>query len=164
MVGTEASKKSGERLRVVPLTLAQGKEFVGQEHRHHPPQLTHRFTLGCLRGDELCGVCVVGKPVARNTDQYNVAEVSRLATDGTFNACSFLYGAAARACKAMGYKSIQTFILEEESGTTLKAAGWEFVSKSPGGDWYTTRPGVMRTPSGPKQKWQKILRPDTDTN
>ena len=41
-----------------------------------------------------------------------VVEVTRLCTDGTKNACSFLYGAAARIAKEMGYKQIQTYILE----------------------------------------------------
>ena len=58
-----------------------------------------------------------------------------LVTDGTKNACSFLYAAAARICKEMGFWKIQTYILEEEPGTSLKAAGWKFEALTAGGDW-----------------------------
>lgn len=57
-------------------------------------------------------------------NQTCIAEVSRLATDGTRNACSILYAAAARACDAMGFDSIQTYTLPEEGGASLRAAGW----------------------------------------
>ena len=53
-----------------------------------------------------------------------VLEVTRLVTDGTANACSLLYAAAARVGKELGYERIQTFILATEPGTSLRAAGW----------------------------------------
>lgn len=50
--------------------------------------------------------------------------MTRVATDGTYNACSILYAAAARAAKAMGYERIQTFTLPSEGGASLRASGW----------------------------------------
>lgn len=35
----------------------------------------------------------------------------------------------------MGYTRIQTFILEEESGTSLRAAAWSDEGEAGGGDW-----------------------------
>ena len=65
-------------------------------------------------------------------------EVTRLATDGTRNACSFLYGAAARACFALGYRRIGTYVLKSEPGTSLKAAGWKLIGERGGGKSWNT--------------------------
>jgi hypothetical protein len=83
--------------------------------------------------------------VARKTDYKKVLEVTRLATDGTKNACSFLYGAVARAGKALGYEKVQTFILDSEPGTSLSAAGWAEDGESAGGQWKRTDGAPRRT-------------------
>lgn len=147
-------------LKVVPLTLAQLNEFVEKHHRHHKKVQGHRFSLGVLNeAEEMVGACSVGRPVARGCDPYLTAEVTRLVTDGTRNACSILYAAAARACAAMGFKKIQTYILEAEPGTSLKAAGWAYEETTTGGDWNHSKAyaGKRRTdqPMTPKQRWAK---------
>lgn len=107
------------------------------------------------------GAAIVGRPVSRELDPYLLAEVTRLVTDGLLNACSFLYGACARVAKAMGFSRIQTYILEEEPGTSLKAAGWKFDHLTTGGDWNHSKAnaGTRRTdqPQGRKQCWIKEL-------
>ena len=50
-----------------------------------------------MANGHLAGVAIVGRPVSRYLDNGLTLEVNRLCTDGTKNACSFLYGAAARA-------------------------------------------------------------------
>ena len=84
----------------------------------------------------LHGVCIVGRPLSRFLDDGNTLEVLRLCTDGTHNACSILYGRAARVAKEMGYGKIITYILDEESGNSLKASGW-FCEETDvgGGSW-----------------------------
>ena len=151
-------------LRLVPLTLAQANELIERLHRHHKRVVGHRFSIGAQNGNGLIGAVVVGRPVARMTDQNNVAEVTRLVTDGTPHACSMLYAAAARAADAMGYQRIQTFILEDEPGTSLKAAGWKFEAMSGGGDWNRPSRGGRRTdqPMVRKQKWSKVFRTTTE--
>ena len=148
-------------VRIVPLTLKAANEYVEREHRHHKRVLSHRFSIGAVIDGRLVGAAIVGRPVARGTNQYGVAEVTRLVTDGSYNACSALYAAAARAARAMGFEKIQTFILEEEPGTSLKASGWEFESTSDGGSWDTPTRQARRVvnPTGPKQKWSKDLNP-----
>lgn len=154
-------------LTVVPLTLKQANQLVEQFHRHHKPSQGHRFSLGCVdqKTGVVVGAAIVGRPVARGCDAYMVAEVVRLVTDGTTNACSILYAACARAAHAMGFNIIQTYILETESGTSLKASGWEWVADTAGGDWNHSAKyaGKRRTdqPQCKKQRWQKRLR-DTD--
>ena len=149
-------------LSVFPLTLAQLNAFVKAHHRHHKPTQGHRFSLGVWDSKQgMVGACSVGRPVARGCDPYAVAEVTRLVTDGTKNACSILYAASARACAAMGFKRIQTYILEDELGTSLKASGWHFDSMTAGGDWNHSKAyaGKRRTdqPQGRKQRWIKEL-------
>lgn len=122
-------------MKIVPLTLKQANELIAKLHRHHKPVVGHRFSIGAEKDGTLVGAAVVGRPVAREIEQYRTAEVTRLVTDGTKNACSALYSAAARICKEMGFDKIQTYILESEPGTTLKASGWIFESNTSGGDW-----------------------------
>lgn len=146
-------------MKVVPLTLKQANTLVASIHRHHKPTTGHRFSLGCLKDGKLVGAAIIGRPVARKTEQYHVAEVTRLVTDGTKNSCSFLYGACARVAKEMGFTSIQTFILETEPGTSLKASGWTYTGTSSGGDWNSSKRKGRRTdqPMCPKHKYEKIL-------
>lgn len=146
-------------MRVRPLTLKQANELVSRLHRHHRPVVGHRFSIGAEVEGAMRGAVIVGRPVARNTDQYNVAEVTRLVTDGGKNLCSLLYSAAARAAMAMGFEWIQTFILEGELGTSLKAAGWTPDGYSAGGDWNCATRGGRRTdqPMQRKQRWIKLL-------
>ena len=152
----------GLQFKVMPLTLKQANEFVGKWHRHHKPVQGHRFSIGAIDEQTIIrGACIVGRPVSRKVDAYHVAEVTRLVTDGTPNACSFLYGAATRVAKEMGFAKIQTYILESESGISLKAAGWSFEGWTQGGDWNhsTAYRGTRRRdqPMGKKQRWAKLL-------
>ena len=155
--------QQGQAVRPIPLTLAEANALIARLHRHHKPVVGHRFTIGAEHNGEVVGAAVVGRPVARKTDQYRVAEVTRLVTDGSKNACSLLYGAAARAAEAMGYDRIQTFILEDEPGTSLKAAGWTFDGWTGGGDWNCPSRGGRRTdqPMVRKQRWAKDFRRKT---
>lgn len=144
-------------MKVVPLTLQQANEAVATLHRHHKPVIGHRFSIGVEKDGRLVGAAIIGRPVAHNTDQYAVAEVTRLVTDGSKNACSTLYSAAARAARAMGYDRIQTFILESEPGTSLKASGWELDGWTEGGTWNRPSRGGRRDdqPQERKQRWIK---------
>lgn len=146
-------------MRVIPLTLKQANELVAALHRHHKPVVGHRFSLGCVdENDVLVGAAIVGRPVARGCDPYRIAEVIRLVTDGTKNACSFLYSAAARVAREMGFKKIQTYILDSEPGTSLLAAGWEFAGKTAGGEWkHTAGPRRTDQPNTPKCRWVRVF-------
>lgn len=146
-------------LKVRPLTLKQANELVAGLHRHHKPAVGHRFSIGVESDGKLVGAAIVGRPVARMVDQYSVAEVTRLVTDGTRNACSILYAAAARAAQAMGFEKIQTYILDTEPGTSLKASGWQMEAETSGGNWnHSWRKGRREDqPMQKKQRWSKVL-------
>jgi hypothetical protein len=151
-------------MKIVPLELRDLNTLVERLHRHHKRVQGHRFSIGVEFDGKLVGGASVGRPVARMTNQREVLEVTRLVTDGTPNACSVLYSAAARIGKQLGYKKIQTFILDSESGVSLKAAGWKLDSNSAGGDWTReSKPNRRQDqPQTPKQKWIKILNTENE--
>ncbi len=133
-------------MKLVHLELKEANDFISLHHRHHKPVTGHRFSIGCRVAridDILVGAAIVGRPVG-GTHQYEWLEVTRLCTDGTPNACSFLYGAAVRAGKALGYSRIQTYILKEESGVSLKASGWKFERMSHPPGWHHDGPRAAR--------------------
>lgn len=146
-------------LEVRPLTLKQANASVAELHRHHKPAAGHRFSLGCYSDDALVGACIVGRPVGRGVQPYSVAEVCRLVTNGTKNACSILYAAAARAAQAMGFDYIQTYILDTEPGTSLRASGWKFDGWTAGGKWkHSAGPRRDDQPTCKKQRWVKRFK------
>ena len=153
-------------LSAIPLELSEANDLVSRWHRHHQPCVGHRFSIGVVdESGELHGAAIIGRPVARLAGSpRDVLEVSRLVTDGTKNACSLLYAAAARAGAAMGYLRIQTYILGDETGASLRAAGWSYEGEAGGGQWKHTdgRPRRTDQPVGIKGRWGKSLneRPD----
>lgn len=143
------------KFELVRIDLAEANAFVAAYHRHHKRVVGHLFSLGAVTMDSLdggarkiVGVAIVGRPVARMRDDGRTAEVTRLCTDGTRNACSFLYGASARAAFALGFKRIGTYILASEPGTSLTAAGWRLIGEAGGGSWSRDdRPRVDKHPT-----------------
>ena len=152
-------------MKLVHLELPEANEFIESLHRHHKRIQGHRFSLGAVDGEGyLVGVVVVGRPVS-GKNQRSWVEVTRLCTDGTKNACSFLYGAAARAARALGYKKIQTYILDDEPGTSLVASGWTFERMSHPVGWHNDGPRAARKVASHlkhrKQLWSKKLNGKT---
>lgn len=141
-----------------PLELAEANEFVRQIHRHHGPVVGHKFSIGAVLGEKIVGVAIVGRPTARRRDDGLTLEVTRLATDGTRNACSFLYGSCARAAFSLGFKRIGTYILASENGATLRASGWRLIGETPGRSWSVpSRPRVDKHPLQKKLLFEKEL-------
>lgn len=127
--------------------LEEANDFVRALHRHHRPVVGHKFSLGAVLGEHLVGVAIIGRPVSRMRDDGNTLEVTRLCTDGTHNAPSFLYGASARACFALGYRRIGTYLLASETGTSVLGAGWRCLGERGGGSWSVpSRPRIDNHP------------------
>ncbi|MCY4059750.1 MAG: hypothetical protein OXG44_17320 [Gammaproteobacteria bacterium] len=144
-------------MQVRPIELRDANAFVAAHHRHHRPVTGHRFSLSLWDGDDLVGVAICGRPVARRTDQLAVLEVLRVCViEGHPNGCSRLLGACARAAGAMGYRAIQTFTLTTETGASLRGVGWEHVSDTAGEWGRDSRPrldlGLPR-----RMKWRRVL-------
>lgn len=151
-------RTSERTLRVVPCDLKTANDFVRHMHRHSRPVVGHKFALGVEAAQRvldgpawaLVGVAIVGRPVAQRLDDGRAAEITRLCTDGTRNACSMLYGAARRAARAMGHDPIYTYTLPDEGGASLRAAGFRLDKEYAGGSaamWHN-RPGRTAQPVG----------------
>ena len=117
-------------LKIVPTSLAEANQFVEGRHRHHKSMQGHKFSIACVSGEDVVGIAIVGRPVSRHNDDGWTLEVTRCCTDGTRNACSILYGRAARIAKEMGYLRIGTYTRGDEPGTSLRAVGWEDIRKT----------------------------------
>jgi hypothetical protein len=151
-------------LEVAPVDWATVKAFVHDHHRHCKRPAGWRFGAGVMNGSDLLGVVVVGRPVARMLDQKRIVEVNRLCIREDlpqgleWNACSLLYGWAAREAKRRGFERIITYTLASEPGTTLTAAGWTAESFTPGRRWDSpSRPRGDNTPTEDKVRWCRTL-------
>ena len=160
-------------LEIRPIKLRDANRYVQEYHRHNMPTNGHKFSVACFEigdgGERLCGVAIAGQPVARKLDDGLTIEVRRVCTDGTYNACSMLYGACARAAKALGYKRVITYTLKSEPGTSLKASGFMDDGEAGGTSWNVpTRPReetqmtlfgeVRKYPNELKTRWVKTFK------
>lgn len=81
-----------------------------------------------------------------------------------------LYSACGKIARAMGYEKAITYILDTESGVSLKASGWTFDAKNVGGKAWNSSGKMIRSdevtnlfgtekkyPNVMKQRWIKIL-------
>ena len=146
-------------MKAVPIELKQANEIVSAWHRHHDPVYRDKFRVACIADNgKICGVAQCARPVSRNLDDGTILEVVRCCTDGTYNACSFLYSRCARIAREMGYQKIITYITDTEIGTSLKAAGWQHEADIKGHSWNCkSRPRNTTAPTCNKQRWSKEL-------
>ena len=147
-------------LHVVPLTLKAANDFVALHHRHHGAVTggLDYFRVGAVdETGDIRAVAIVSRPPNRNSDDGVTCEVVRLASDGTRNACSFLYGACARISREMGFQRLITYTLESESGASLRAAGWR-LEKSGIKSWWQSHQVAGRTVKAREHYGQRKLR------
>ena len=121
-------------MRTAPIPVKHAVRFVAQVHRRLPHAHHRMWAIGLWCNDELRGVALCGAPKARQLAScsngewpapYERLEVVRCAVvEDTPNGCSMLYGACARAARAMGVTDMLTYTDEDEPGTSLRAAGW----------------------------------------
>lgn len=143
-------------LTIVPITQREAFAWVARTHRHHRPPRGSLVQLAVAQDGEIVGVAIVGRPVSRMLQDGWTAEVTRVATDGTRNACSMLYGAAWRAVRALGYRRLITYTLPEEGGASLRGAGFQLIGEAGGGSWSRTdRPRVDLHPTQVKLRWER---------
>jgi hypothetical protein len=135
-------------LVLVLVTFTDACAFIAAHHRRHQPPVGGKFWAGVAdSAGVLHGVAIVGRPVARHLDDGHTLEVTRVATDGTPNACSMLYAAAWRASSALGYTRLITYTQSGESGASLRGAGWRIIAvRPPHAGW--NRPSRPRAAQG----------------
>lgn len=136
---------------LIPVTIREANAFVENFHRHNAPVQGARFALGASTADGLIGVAIVGRPLARMLQDGLTAELLRTCTrpEAPRGAVSFLASRAWRAWQAMGGTRMVTYTLAEESGASMRGAGWKLI-----GDVKNTRAGWSRDHRA--RDWQPI--------
>lgn len=139
-------------LHAIPLDLREAREFVANFHRHNSAPAGGKFAIGVSNGDRLVGVAIVGRPVGRNIDDGQTAEVVRccVMANAPKGAPSFLYARCWHAARAMGYARLVTYTLQSESGASLRGAGWKVVA-----ELKANRPGMWQ--SRPGREWHSVV-------
>lgn len=139
-----------------PISITAANAVVSAWHRHHRPVAGAKFAISAVdAAGTVVGVVIVGRPVARASDDGRTAEVTRCCTDGTRNACSMLYRAAWRAAVAMGYRRLITYTLTSETGASLRGAGFKLLGQRGGGSWNCpSRPRLDKHPTEKKFAWE----------
>ena len=144
-------------LNLIPVTREQANRWIEAHHRHLGRVVGDVIRVGLVRDGAMVGVAVAGRPVARMLDDGATLEVTRVAVvDGVPHACSLLYGALARAARALGYWRIVTYTRADESGVSLVAAGWTRDGESGGGE--RSRPSRLRAAAAQpiaKVRWSR---------
>lgn len=147
-------------MKIVPINFNEANAFVARHHRHHKPCIGHKFSIAVADSENVVGVAIIGRPVARKLDDGWTLEVNRVCTDGTKNACSMLYSAAWRVAKALGFTRLITYTLPEEGGASLRGAGWTLIGKRGGGNWNVPSRPRIDTDNllrGQKLLWEQLL-------
>lgn len=140
-------------MEIRPITFRDAKAFNALHHRHNPDIQGCRFCLSCWDNNQLVGVAICGRPVSRYLDNGLTCEINRLCTDGTYNACSKLYGGSCRVAKAMGYQKVITYTLLSEPGTSLRASNFIHDGVYGGVYWTGERNRGQNIPPELKNRW-----------
>lgn len=155
-------------LSIVPLTLKAAHAHVQRHHSHLDRPQGGLCAVGVAEDGRLACVAILARPVARLLAQPGVAEVTRVASDGTQHAASMCLGAITRAALALGYTRLVSSTLLGEAGTIYRACGWRPVTIGAGGEW--SRSGRERSAamqSGAKVRWEtgpKALPADAEVD
>ncbi|MCI0402671.1 MAG: hypothetical protein L0212_04015 [Acidobacteria bacterium] len=134
--------------------------FVEQYHRHCGRLPGDKCAIGAAMGEKVVGVAIIGRPTAAAFQDGWTLEVTRNCTDGTRNACSFLYAAAWRVARALGYRRLVTYTRPGESGASLRASGFTLIAERKGGSGSWDSPARPRVNKNPRQHtflWEKTL-------
>lgn len=141
-----------------PITISAAKAFIVSHHSHlrRPPMgALWAVAVGYAGAAEPACVALVGRPVSRRLQQQGVAEITRVASDGSRHAASKVVALATKMALLQGYRRIVSYTMAEERGTSYRAAGWRPVARSGGGEW--SRPGRRRSTAeqaGAKIRWE----------
>jgi hypothetical protein len=136
-------------LALRPATLREANAYVAAHHRHHGPARGCVFCVACEADGRVCGVAVVGRPVARLLQDGRTLELTRVCTDGTPHAASKLIAAATRAALAIGCTRVVSYVLASEPGTSYRAAGWVPAEAAGGGHVASRQPPAARAAGRP---------------
>ena len=142
-------------LRVVPVTITDARKHIERHHSHHHAPVGGLLACAVAEGDRVCCVAVLSRPVARMLDaRGDVAEVTRVASDGTKHAASMCLAAVTRAALALGWRRLVSYTLLGEAGTSYRAAGWRCTGIVEASQGWHSRGGRTIAQGGGKARWE----------
>ncbi|MFK4046384.1 Hypothetical protein HVIM_03893 (plasmid) [Roseomonas mucosa] len=154
------------KLEIRPVSFAHAADFVRRHHAHNAAPTAWRYGAAITNGVSLLGVVMVGNPVARGLMGRGTVEVNRLCIRRdvprvlAWNACSQLYGWAAREAEARGFERIVTYTRVDEEGGSLRACGWIREAHVRGRLWNSPmRARTDRASLIDKHRWSRALKP-----
>lgn len=141
-------------MEIRPITIKAAIPFVAAVHRRLPRLQGAMWAVQVREGGVTVGVACVGY-AARVWNADDVLTVLRVAVlPGHPNACSMLYGAAARMARAQGARSLCTYTHLDEHGSSLHASGWVPDVLTAGGEWSRERRHrAAAVDAAPKRRW-----------
>lgn len=160
-----------KRYHLVPgITQRQAAAWIRAHHDHNDPPRGDIYRIAAAdTSDRIVGIAIVGRPIARALDDGWTVEILRVAIRrdldperpgfGPPGACSFLYAAAWRAARELGYRRAITYTLDRESGSSIRAlAGWRPLPIVEGRSWTTVnRPRSDKKASlTDKRRWEAV--------
>lgn len=147
-----------ERLHIRPVTLRQARSFVGDYHRHNEKPPGGKWAIALMRGDELVGVAICGRPVSGELQRQGFMEITRVCVlDGVKGGNSMLYQRCRRIGQLMGYERFTSYNRKDESGVSLRAAGFKLVAETRGGSWdRRKRRRIDKASTEPKNRWEAV--------
>jgi hypothetical protein len=143
-------------LSLYPMQIADAKAHVARWHRHSAPPVGG-ICAACVVDPNgwPVGVAVIGRPVSRVLQERGYLEVTRVATTGARNACSMLYGWAAREALRRQAPALCTYTRADEPGTSLRAAGWiDCATTRPRSRGWANRGGRVQQERIGKIRWE----------
>lgn len=141
----------------VPIELKDANRFIAQFHRHSKPVVRAKFQIGLMEDEELIGVGVVGRPIARLLSNGKTVEVLRTCIkEGHPNACSMMYARIKQISRILGYEKVITYTLQKESQSSLKALGASVVAEVKPQEWdrKDRRRTHQKVYNEPKYRWE----------
>ena len=157
---------------IVPMTGKAALRFIAKHHRHLPKLQGALFASAVADRGEIVGVATGGNPaqVWQGTGRFVISRVAVIQGgrgcemwelgDHAAPYCSMLLAAICRAGKALGYREAWTYTLPWEEGKSLKAAGFEDMGLTSGGEHSrASRPRAPAVHPEPKRRWRRVLGP-----
>ena len=154
------------QLTIRPIRFAEAQAFINRHHAHCRAPVGWISGNSVWNGGQMLGVATLSNSVARALNGRGIAEMARLCIRRDvapllrWNAASMLLGAGARSAEQAGFERVITYTLQNESGTSLRAAGWVQESVVRGRGWNRAgRPRSNVNAYAPKIRWSRTLRP-----
>ena len=153
------------RYALQPITVKAAIQWVRETHRHLPVIQGGLFAsaVQCDGRTVAAGIAVNPARVWQGTGRVVIGRVAAIpgleaVGEHASPACTMILGSLCRAAKALGYTEAWTYTLPDESGASLRAAGFQYKGETKGGEW--DRPSRSRAAAvspTKKGRWMRRL-------